>query len=77
MRPTGDIDVWHVIPSEAAPWLATIAGAGSKLHRKHRLHVQVSPVATVPEDYESRLVELFPASSTSCGFSYSTRTISR
>jgi len=60
MRPTGDIDVWHVIPTEAAPWLAKIAGAGSELHRKHRLHVQVSPVATVPEDYESRLVELFP-----------------
>ncbi len=59
IRPTGDIDVWHVIPSDAAPWLAKIAGKGSALHRKHRVHVQVSAVATVPEDYESRLVEVF------------------
>jgi hypothetical protein len=60
MRPTGDIDVWHVIPTDAAPWLAKIAGKGSELHRKHRVYVQVSAVATVPEDYESRLVEVFP-----------------
>jgi hypothetical protein len=59
MRPTGDIDVWHVIPSGAAPWLTKIAGEGTELHRKHRVHVQVSAVATVPEDYESRLVEVF------------------
>ena len=59
MRPTGDIDVWHVIPTHAAPWLAKIAGEGTALHRKHRVHVQVSAVATVPEDYESRLVEVF------------------
>jgi hypothetical protein len=59
MRPTGDIDVWRVIPSEAAPWLTRIAGQGSDLHRRHRVYVQVSAVATVPEDYESRLVEVF------------------
>jgi hypothetical protein len=60
MRPTGDIDVCHVIPSEAAAWLTKIAGEGTALHRKHRVHVQISAVATVPEDYESRLVELVP-----------------
>jgi hypothetical protein len=60
MRPTGDIDVWHVIPSNAAAWLTKIGGEGTDLHRKHRVHVQVSAVATVPEDYESRLVEVFP-----------------
>lgn len=60
MRPTGDIDVWHVIPSHAALWLASIAGEGTELHRKHKVCVQVSAVATVPEDYESRLVDVFP-----------------
>lgn len=60
MRPTGDIDVWHVIPSNAAAWLANIAGPGTELHRRHRVYVQVSGVATVPEDYEIRLVEVFP-----------------
>lgn len=61
MRPTGDIDVWHVVPSGAAAWLIKVAGPGTELHRKHRVHVQVRPVATVPEEYERRLVEVFPS----------------
>jgi len=60
MRPTADIDVWHVIPADAAAWLTKIAGEGAELQRKHRVHVQVSPVATVPENYERRLVEVHP-----------------
>jgi hypothetical protein len=60
MRPTGDIDVFYVIPSTAMAWLAKTAGKGSELHRKHRVYVQVSAVATVPEDYASRLIEMFP-----------------
>src|SRR2546421_507086 len=60
MRPTGDIDVWHVIPSEAAAWLTKTAGEGTALHRKHRVHVQITAVATVPEDYERRLIDVFP-----------------
>ena len=64
MRPTGDIDVCHVIPSDGAPWLAKIAGEGTDLHRKHCVHVQVSAVATVPEQYESRLIEVFPGEHT-------------
>jgi hypothetical protein len=49
----------HVIPSDAAPWLARVAGEGTDLHRRRGVHVQVSSVATVPEAYESRLVEVF------------------
>ena len=59
MRPTGDIDVFHVIPGDGAPWLANVAGEGSELHRKHRVHVQLASVAAVPENYESRLIEVF------------------
>jgi hypothetical protein len=59
VRPTGDIDVWQVIPNDAAGWLARTAGERSELHRKHGAYVQVSGVATVPEDYESRLVKVF------------------
>jgi hypothetical protein len=58
-RPTGDIDVVEVKPADAKPWLAQIAGAGSALHRKHKIYVQVVTVASIPEDYESRLTELF------------------
>ena len=39
--------------------LAKVAGEGTDLHRKHRVHVQMSAVATVPENYEGRLIEVF------------------
>jgi hypothetical protein len=33
---------------------------GSKLARKYKVHLQHVTVATMPEDYESRLKEMFP-----------------
>lgn len=35
---------------------------GSALHKKYGVYLQVVRVATVPEEYESRLTELFPGS---------------
>lgn len=58
-RTTGDIDVWRVIPGDAAEWLAGFAGEGSELHEKHRVHLQIAAVATVPEQYADRLIEVF------------------
>ena len=58
-RPTGNIDVVEVKPPEAKPWLANVAGAGSALHKKHKVYVQVVTVASMPEDYEARVTELF------------------
>jgi uncharacterized nucleotidyltransferase DUF6036 len=58
-RPTGDIDVWHVIPHDATEWLASIAGEGTDLHEKYRVHLQIAAVATLPENYAERLTEVF------------------
>ncbi len=40
--------------------LERLAGKGSKLPAKHKVHLQHVTVATMPEDYESRLIEMFP-----------------
>jgi len=58
-RPTGDIDVIEVTPSEAKPWLSRTGGEGSALHKKHKVYVQIVTVASVPYSYEERLTEIF------------------
>jgi hypothetical protein len=40
--------------------LQAIAGAGSALAKKHKVHLQHVTVNSLPEDYEARLVEMFP-----------------
>ena len=40
--------------------LAAIAEAGSELARKHNLYLERVSVANYPEDYETRLEEIFP-----------------
>jgi len=52
--------VVEVIPSAAKAWLATTAGPGSALHRKHRVYLQVVTIATVPYAYEDRLIRVAP-----------------
>lgn len=59
-RPTKDIDIWELIPMPELARLLKLAGEGSHLARQHRVHVQYSPVGTLPEDYAERLTELFP-----------------
>jgi hypothetical protein len=58
-RPTGDIDVVDVTPAEAGPWLAATAGQGSKLHRRHKVYLQIVTVAVLPYHYEERSFEAF------------------
>jgi len=60
VRGTGDLDVFEVIPHDAAQWLASLAGEGSALHKRHKLYVQIATVATLPYDYAGRLIEVFP-----------------
>jgi hypothetical protein len=57
-RPTGDLDVVEV-PASMARWLEGTAGRGSALHRKHKLYVQIVTVATLPDSYAERLMEMF------------------
>jgi len=59
-RRTGDIDLLAVVPHGMTRLLQEMAGAGSRLHRTHLVHLQQVGVATVPEDYQVRLAEMFP-----------------
>src|SRR5713101_3994850 len=59
-RDTADLDVLSVIPPEAAQRVAGLAGKGSPLQKKHRVYIDHVGVANYPDDYEARLVRLFP-----------------
>lgn len=56
-RATGDVDFIEVGGAEAKDLLA-IAGAGTKLAKKHKLYLDFVTVGFYPEDYEQRLEEL-------------------
>jgi hypothetical protein len=53
-------DVLVVLPPAAQADLVARAGRGSPLHEKHGVYLDVVTVATFPEDYETRLTEMFP-----------------
>jgi hypothetical protein len=59
-RPTGDIDYYSVFPIRCEDSLQAAAGPGSALHKKYRLYLQHVGVNSLPENYEDRLVEMFP-----------------
>jgi hypothetical protein len=59
-RPTGDLDVLRVLPSDSQAALVKLAGKNSELHKKHGVYLDVVTVATYPENYEERLAEVFP-----------------
>ena len=58
-RPTSDIDYLRIIPPDQSRVVLQLAGYESILHKKYGLHFQQVSVATLPEDYETRLTELF------------------
>ena len=58
-RTTSDVDFLGVVPNVQSH-LIEIAGKGTDLHRKHKLYLDAVTVATPPEDYEQRLVPMFP-----------------
>jgi hypothetical protein len=59
-RPTSDVDYIEVVPRDAIETLQRTAGRGSPLARKHRLYFQHVGVASLPESYAERLIELLP-----------------
>ena len=59
-RVTGDVDYYSVLPSHCVRTLREMAGPESKLAKKYKLHLPHLAVNTMPEDWEARLVELFP-----------------
>jgi hypothetical protein len=58
-RSTNDLDYFTLVPFSRVPDLEAIAGEGSPLARKHRVHVHHAGVASLPEGYEERMHELF------------------
>jgi hypothetical protein len=59
-RPTGDVDFIEVEPLGAASELLAIAGQGSELAQRFKLHFHQVTVAEFPEGYASRLVDITP-----------------
>jgi Nucleotidyltransferase of unknown function (DUF6036) len=60
-RSTNDLDYFSLEPYNRVRELQEIAGEGSPLARRHKVHVHHAAVATVPENYHTRMTELFPA----------------
>ena len=58
-RTTSDIDFLDVVPNVRNE-LIEIGGKGSVLHQKHKVYLDAVTVATPPENYEERLVPMFP-----------------
>jgi hypothetical protein len=59
-RPTADIDVIEPAPRAAAEAMMELGIRGGPLHQKYRIYLDRVAVATIPESYEDRLVEMFP-----------------
>jgi hypothetical protein len=59
-RPTADIDIIEAAGVTDLKTLAALAGKGSALARQHHVYLDIVTVATVPQDYESRLIDIFP-----------------
>ncbi len=60
-RPTSDVDILRVGSLSAIDSLIALAGEGSELHQKYKVYLQVVGVASVPDDYDDRLIEMSPA----------------
>jgi hypothetical protein len=58
-RTTSDVDFLGAVPNVGND-LTQIAGKGSALHRRHKVYLDAVTVATPPENYEERLVAMFP-----------------
>jgi hypothetical protein len=48
-----------MVPNDALRGVAALAGKSSPLHKAHGVHLDVVSVATVPDQYEARLREVF------------------
>src|ERR1044072_1663971 len=59
-RETSDVDILPIASNKEINSVISRAIAGSPLHKKYGVYLQVVGVATTPEEYESRLVEMFP-----------------
>jgi hypothetical protein len=59
-RPTADLDLIELAPHAAGEIMMSLGIRGGPLHQKYRVYLDRVAVAAIPEDYENRLVEMFP-----------------
>jgi hypothetical protein len=60
-RYTGDVDFIMIRPDSPNAELIEIAGEGSEIANRHKLHFhRASSVATYPHDYAERLIDITP-----------------
>jgi Nucleotidyltransferase of unknown function (DUF6036) len=58
-RPTADLEVLSVNPRDARGLLE--AGTrGSELHRRFKVYLDLIGIASLPEDYSDRLIQMYP-----------------
>jgi hypothetical protein len=58
-RHTVDVDTISISPRAQANSLLQLAGEGSSLHSKYKVYLQAVGICDPPEEYESRLREMF------------------
>jgi hypothetical protein len=58
-RPTADLDVLEIAPTQAGRAILELGKKGGVLHRKHKIYLDYVGVTHVPENYEDRLTEIF------------------
>lgn len=58
-RATADLDVLLISPREQRLPLLELGARGGSLHKRHGIYLDYVSVASVPDDYESRLTEMF------------------
>jgi hypothetical protein len=63
-RETSDVDVLPIASNSEIDAVIGTTLEGSALHKKYGVYLQVVGVVTVPDGYESRLIEMFPGAFT-------------
>ena len=58
-RPTADIDVIEAVGAASLKTLAQVAGKGSDLEKTHHVYLDIVTIATVPENYQARLIDIY------------------
>ena len=59
-RSTVDIDTLSIAPADKAAIIRGMGCQGGPLHAKYKIYLDFVAVASVPEDYEERLIEMYP-----------------
>ena len=58
-RPTADLDVLEIVPTQAGRALVELGKRGGTLHKKYKIYLDYVGVTHVPEKYEDRMTEIF------------------